>query len=116
MFYSHPLVCFLHDSFDLNSATNCVQEIRKVQNPDVGPGVSGPGGGGKIGHTNHTLLTQYLLEKGGMQKLEEQIDPREAFLRHKSAENDMKAWTKAYAKTQPQKQFADPDEENDGQM
>lgn len=87
--------------------------MRKAKNPDPGPTISGPGGGGKIGHTNNTLLTQYLLEKGGMQKLEEQIDPREAFLRHKDADKDLAAWTKAYEKTQPKKQFAAPEDEAD---
>lgn len=71
--------------------------------------MAGAGGGGKIGASNSTLLTQYLLEKGGMKKLEEQIDPREAILRHKDADKEFAAWTKAYAKTQPKKQFAEPD-------
>lgn len=73
--------------------------------------MTGPGGGGKIGSTNKTLLTQYLLEKGGMKKLEDQMDPREAILRHKTANEDFAEWTKAYAKTQPTKQFAEPEEE-----
>jgi WD repeat-containing protein 70 len=91
-----------------------LQESRKVKLPDSGPTTSGPGGGGKIGHTNNTLLTQYLLEKGGMKRLEDQMDPREAFLRHKTAEADLAAWTKAYAKTQPTKQFATEEDEQQG--
>lgn len=88
-----------------------MQDVGKVKHPDPGPTVTGPGGGGKIGHTNNTLLTQYLLERGGMKRLEEQMDPREAFLRHTTADKDLAEWTKAYAKTQPNKQFAAPDEE-----
>ena len=90
-----------------------MQDVRKAKFPDAGPTMSGPGGGGKIGHTNSTLLTQYLLEQGGMKRLEDQMDPREAFLRHKDAA-DLKRWTAAYDETQPDKQFAAPDEEEEG--
>ena len=91
-----------------------MQAARKTQIPDPGPIVAGAGGGGKIGASSNTLLTQYLLEKGGMKKLDEQIDPREAILRHKDADKEFAAWTKAYAKTQPTKQFAEPDAEEEG--
>lgn len=92
-----------------------VQEARKAQVPDPGPTVTGRGGGGKIGATSNQLLTQYLLEKGGMQKLEQQIDPREAFLRHKDADAQESLYTSAYRKTQPTKQFAEEEEEEGGQ-
>jgi hypothetical protein len=90
------------------------QDMRKAKIADPGPTISGPGGGGKIGHTGHTLLTRHLLERGGMQRLEDQVDPREAFLRHAgTAEKDLAAWTKAYEKTQPTRQFAEPDEDEE---
>ena len=90
-----------------------MQDVRKVKHPDPGPNVSGPGGGGKIGSTNNTLLTQYLLEKTGMKRLDDQMDPREAILRHKTAEQDFSEWTKAYAKTQPKKQFSEVDQDGE---
>lgn len=85
--------------------------MKRTQIPDPGPNVAGAGGGGKIGATSNTLLTQYLLEKGGMKKLDAQMDPREAILRHKDADKDMATYTKAYSKTQPEKKFADPEED-----
>jgi hypothetical protein len=93
--------------------SRCAQAEPRAKIPDPGPTVSGAGGGGKIGASNNTLLTQYLLEKGGMKKLEEQIDPREAFLRHKDAA-ELAPWTKAYAKTQPKKLFSEPEEGEEG--
>lgn len=90
-----------------------LQALRKAQVPDPGPMVAGAGGGGKIGATSNTLLTQYLLEKGGMKRLDDQIDAREAILRHKDADKEFAAWTKAYAKTQPTKQFAEPEQQEE---
>ena len=87
-----------------------MQAVKRTQIPDPGPSVAGAGGGGKIGATSNTLLTQYLLEKGGMKKLESQMDPREAILRHKDAEKDLAVYTKAYKETQPEKKFAEPEE------
>jgi hypothetical protein len=87
-----------------------LQALKRTQIPDPGPSVAGAGGGGKIGATSNTLLTQYLLEKGGMKRLDSQMDPREAILRHKDAEKEMAIYTKAYRETQPEKKFAEPEE------
>lgn len=88
-----------------------MQDPAKARHPDPGPTISGPGGGGKIGSTSKTLLTAHLMDKGGMKQLKDQMDPREAILRHKTAEGDMSEWMKAYSKTQPKRLFEDPQEE-----
>ncbi|XP_028755653.1 WD repeat-containing protein 70 [Neltuma alba] len=77
--------------------------------------ITGPGFGGRVGASQGSLLTQYLLKKGGMIKetwMEE--DPREAILKYAGvAANDPKFIAPAYAKTQPEPVFqtSDSDEE-----
>ncbi|KAF5187091.1 Wd repeat-containing protein, partial [Thalictrum thalictroides] len=77
--------------------------------------MTGPGFGGRVGSTNGSLLTQYLLKQGGMIKetwMEE--DPREAILKYAdAAAKDPKFIAPAYAETQPEPVFAksDSDEE-----
>ncbi|XP_059297895.1 uncharacterized protein LOC132050566 [Lycium ferocissimum] len=77
--------------------------------------ISGPGFGGKIGSTKGSLLTQYLLKQGGLIKetwMEE--DPREAILKHAdAAAKDPKFIAPAYADTQPETLFAEPDAEEE---
>ncbi|XP_054822424.1 uncharacterized protein LOC129320814 [Prosopis cineraria] len=77
--------------------------------------ITGPGFGGRVGVSQGSLLTQYLLKQGGMIKetwMEE--DPREAILKYAdAAANDPKFIAPAYAKTQPEPVFqtSDSDEE-----
>ena len=86
--------------------------LQTARAPDAGPNVtSGSGGGGRIGSTPKTLLTHYLMEKQGLKMLKDQMDPREAILRHKDAGKELAPWTAAYAKTQPERIFAEPEED-----
>uniref|UniRef100_A0A2P2QLC8 Uncharacterized protein n=1 Tax=Rhizophora mucronata TaxID=61149 RepID=A0A2P2QLC8_RHIMU len=77
--------------------------------------ITGPGHGGRLGTSNGSLLTQYLLKQGGMMKetwMEE--DPREAILKHAdAAAQDPKYIAPAYAQTQPAPVFARSDSENE---
>ncbi|KAL9239077.1 hypothetical protein vseg_013429 [Gypsophila vaccaria] len=77
--------------------------------------MTGPGCGGRTGTSSGSLLTQYLLKKGGMLKetwMDE--DPREAILKHaEAAEKDPKFIAPAYAATQPKTMFADSDSEDE---
>lgn len=92
------------------------QERSKALRPNPGP-VSGAGRQGRIGTTGGTLLTQHLLrQKGGLVGVEEEMDPREAILRHAGKEDEISRLTAAYQKTQPQPIFAEPsDEEEEGE-
>ncbi|KAM3376472.1 WD repeat-containing protein 70 [Capsicum galapagoense] len=77
--------------------------------------ITGPGFGGRVGSTKGSLLTQYLLKQGGLIKetwMEE--DPREAILKHAdAAAKDPKFIAPAYADTQPEPLFAEPDAEDE---
>ncbi|XP_055831250.1 uncharacterized protein LOC129900323 [Solanum dulcamara] len=77
--------------------------------------ITGPGFGGRVGSTKGSLLTQYLLKQGGLIKetwMEE--DPREAILKHAdAAAKDPKFIAPAYADTQPEPLFAEPDAEEE---
>ncbi|MCD9558535.1 hypothetical protein HAX54_015937 [Datura stramonium] len=77
--------------------------------------MTGPGFGGRVGSTKGSLLTQYLLKQGGLIKetwMEE--DPREAILKHAdAAAKDPKYIAPAYADTQPEPLFAEPDAEEE---
>lgn len=77
--------------------------------------MTGPGFGGRVGSTKGSLLTQYLLKQGGLIKetwTEE--DPREAILKHADAAvKDPKYIAPAYADTQPEPLFAEPDAEEE---
>ncbi|KAJ8747230.1 hypothetical protein K2173_017310 [Erythroxylum novogranatense] len=79
--------------------------------------ITGPGHGGRLGTSNGSLLTQYLLKQGGMIKetwMEE--DPREAILKYAdAAAKDPKFIAPAYAQTQPEPVFAKSDSENEDQ-
>ncbi|GBF89454.1 hypothetical protein Rsub_02026 [Raphidocelis subcapitata] len=91
-------------------------ERAKAMRPDPGP-ASGKGRQGRIGTTGGTLLTQHLLrQKGGLVGGEEEMDPREAILRHAGKEDEISMLTAAYAKTQPAPIYAEPsDDEEDGE-
>ncbi|KAG4916226.1 hypothetical protein JHK87_053783 [Glycine soja] len=77
--------------------------------------MTGPGFGGRVGTSQGSLLTQYLLKKGGMIKetwMEE--DPREAILKYAdAAAKDPKFIAPAYAETQPEPVFAKSDSEDE---
>ncbi|KAF5738996.1 WD repeat-containing protein 70 [Tripterygium wilfordii] len=77
--------------------------------------MTGPGHGGRVGTTQGSLLTQYLLKQGGMIKetwMEE--DPREAILKYADvAAKDPKFIAPAYAQTQPEPVFAKSDSEDE---
>ncbi|RDY03842.1 WD repeat-containing protein 70, partial [Mucuna pruriens] len=77
--------------------------------------ITGPGFGGRVGTSQGSLLTQYLLKKGGMIKetwMEE--DPREAILKYAdAAAKDPKFIAPAYAETQPEPVFAKSDSEDE---
>ncbi|KAK7378529.1 hypothetical protein VNO80_03972 [Phaseolus coccineus] len=77
--------------------------------------ITGPGFGGRVGTSQGSLLTQYLLKKGGMIKetwMEE--DPREAILKYADvAAKEPKFIAPAYAETQPEPVFAKSDSEDE---
>ncbi|XP_027350623.1 WD repeat-containing protein 70 isoform X2 [Abrus precatorius] len=77
--------------------------------------ITGPGFGGRVGASQGSLLTQYLLKQGGMIKetwMEE--DPREAILKYAdAAAKDPKFIAPAYAETQPEPVFAKSDSEDE---
>eukprot|EP00271_Cylindrocystis_brebissonii_P004926 TRINITY_DN16869_c0_g1_i2.p1 TRINITY_DN16869_c0_g1~~TRINITY_DN16869_c0_g1_i2.p1 ORF type:complete len:815 (-),score=192.18 TRINITY_DN16869_c0_g1_i2:440-2884(-) len=76
--------------------------------------VEGPGFGGRVGKAKNSLLTQYLLREGGLQKeiwMDE--DPRAAILRYaEESERDPQIIAPAYAKTQPKPVFEEEEEED----
>jgi hypothetical protein len=91
------------------------QERAKALRPDLGP-VGGAGRQGRIGTTGGTLLTQHLMrQRGGLVGVEEEMDPREAILRHAGKEDDISRLTAAYAKTQPKPIYAEPSDDEDGE-
>ncbi|XP_022995759.1 WD repeat-containing protein 70 [Cucurbita maxima] len=77
--------------------------------------ITGPGFGGRVGVTQGSLLTQYLMKQGGMIKetwMEE--DPREAILKYADvAAKDPKFIAPAYSHTQPEPVFAKSDSEEE---
>ncbi|CAL1357106.1 unnamed protein product [Linum trigynum] len=85
----------------------------KSHKPDLP--MTGPGHGGRIGSSKGSMLTQYLMKKGGMLKetwMEE--DPREAILKYADvAAKDPKYIAPAYADTQPEPVFAESDSEDE---
>jgi hypothetical protein len=89
------------------------QDPKKTMRPDPGA-AAGIGRQGRIGATGGTLLTQHLLkQRGKLVGTEEELDPREAILRHAGKEDEISQLTAAYRKTQPKPIFADPDPEED---
>ncbi|CAL5193895.1 unnamed protein product [Lathyrus oleraceus] len=77
--------------------------------------MTGPGFGGRVGTSQGSLLTQYLLKKGGLIKetwMDE--DPREAILKYADvAAKEPKFIAPAYAETQPEPLFAKSDSEDE---
>lgn len=77
--------------------------------------MTGPGFGGRVGVSQGSLLTQYLMKQGGMIKetwMEE--DPREAILKFADvAAKEPKYIAPAYSHTQPEPVFAKSDSEEE---
>ncbi|XP_038888479.1 WD repeat-containing protein 70 [Benincasa hispida] len=77
--------------------------------------INGPGFGGRVGTSQGSLLTQYLMKQGGLIKetwMEE--DPREAILKYADvAAKDPKYIAPAYSHTQPEPVFAKSDSEEE---
>jgi WD repeat-containing protein 70 len=92
------------------------QERATALRPDPGP-AAGAGRQGRIGTSQKTILTQHLLkQKGGLGAVADEIDPREAILRHGGKDDDFSLLTAAYRKTQPKPVFAEPsDDDEDGE-
>jgi len=87
------------------------QERAKALRPDMGP-AGGAGRQGRIGTTGGTLLTQHLMRtRGGLVGVDEEMDPREAILRHGNKDDQICQLTAAYHKTQPVPIFAEESEE-----
>eukprot|EP00898_Chlorokybus_atmophyticus_P000228 jgi/Chlat1/1205/Chrsp115S00742 len=84
----------------------------KSHKPDMP--ISGPGFGGRLGNSQKSVLTQYLMKEAGMKmKSFHDEDPRAAMLKHadEAAKNPM--YTAAYKETQPKPVFDEESEEED---
>ncbi|GFR46159.1 hypothetical protein Agub_g7687 [Astrephomene gubernaculifera] len=92
------------------------REAAKQRRPDLGM-VAGRGKQGRLGATGGTLLTQHLLkQRGGLMAPEQEMDPREAILRHADkAKDEFAAWTAAYRATQPKPVYAQEEQEEEGE-
>ncbi|KAL6505292.1 hypothetical protein OROGR_025109 [Orobanche gracilis] len=110
----HALPMFRDQPSRKRQREKILKDPLKSHKPEVP--INGPGHGGRVGSTQGSLLTQYLLKQGGMIKetwMEE--DPREAILKYADvAAKDPKYIAPAYAQTQPEPVFAksDSDEED----
>eukprot|EP01024_Parvocaulis_polyphysoides_P002925 TRINITY_DN108374_c0_g1_i1.p1 TRINITY_DN108374_c0_g1~~TRINITY_DN108374_c0_g1_i1.p1 ORF type:complete len:108 (+),score=23.11 TRINITY_DN108374_c0_g1_i1:39-326(+) len=83
----------------------------KTKKPDLGLQVLGRNS--KKGTTGGDLLTQHLLKKRGeFVAVREQMDPREALLRHEEKNPSLDAYTSAYKETQPEI-ILQPEEEDE---
>ncbi|GAA0144889.1 hypothetical protein LIER_05213 [Lithospermum erythrorhizon] len=109
----HALPLFRDQPSRKRQREKILKDPLKSHKPEVP--VNGPGFGGRVGTTKGSMLTQYLLRKGGLIKetwMEE--DPREAILKYADmAAKEPKFIAPAYADTQPETLFAksDSDEE-----
>lgn len=53
-------------------------------------------------------------QKGGLVGVDEEMDPREAILRHAGKEDEISRLTAAYAQTQPKPIYAEASDDDDG--
>ncbi|PNW83794.1 hypothetical protein CHLRE_04g217750v5 [Chlamydomonas reinhardtii] len=106
----HALPMYREDPIKKRKAE---KEAQRARRPDLGMIATGRGKGGKLGSTGGTLLTQHLLkQRGGLMAPEQEMDPREAMLRHADkAKDEFSAWTAAYRSTQPQPMYAQEEPE-----
>lgn len=109
----HALPMFREDAGRKRGREKARHDALKSRKPDPGA-TAGMGRAGRIGSTGGTLLTQHLLKtRGKLVSTDAELDPREAILRHADKEDDISMLTAAYAKTQPQPIFAEPEPEED---
>ncbi|XP_047315878.1 WD repeat-containing protein 70-like [Impatiens glandulifera] len=109
----HALPLFRDEPSRKRQREKMLKDPLKSHKPELP--MTGPGHGGRVGTTQGSLLTQYLLKQGGLIKetwMDE--DPREAILKFAEvAEKDPKFIAPAYASTQPKTMFAESDSEED---
>lgn len=109
----HALPLFRDEPSRKRQREKILKDPLKSHKPELP--MTGPGHGGRVGSTKGSLLTQYLLKKGGMIKetwMDE--DPREAILKYADvAAKDPKYIAPAYAQTQPETFFAKSDSEDE---
>ncbi|KAK4281344.1 hypothetical protein QN277_012852 [Acacia crassicarpa] len=109
----HALPLFRDQPSRKRQREKILKDPMKSHKPELP--ITGPGFGGRVGVSQGSLLTQYLMKQGGMIKetwMEE--DPREAILKFADvAAKDPKFIAPAYAQTQPEPVFqtSDSDEE-----
>ncbi|KAM6565022.1 hypothetical protein CsatB_025020 [Cannabis sativa] len=109
----HALPLFRDQPSRKRQREKTLKDPMKSHKPDLP--MTGPGFGGRIGTSQGSLLTQYLLKQGGMIKetwMDE--DPREAILKFADvAAKEPKFIAPAYADTQPEPVFAKSDSEDE---
>ncbi|XP_062079552.1 uncharacterized protein LOC133784020 [Humulus lupulus] len=109
----HALPLFRDQPSRKRQREKTLKDPMKSHKPDLP--MTGPGFGGRIGTSQGSLLTQYLLKQGGMIKetwMDE--DPREAILKFADvAAKEPKFIAPAYADTQPEPLFAKSDSEDE---
>ncbi|PON54585.1 Guanine nucleotide-binding protein, beta subunit [Trema orientale] len=109
----HALPLFRDQPSRKRQREKILKDPMKSHKPELP--MTGPGFGGRIGTSQGSLLTQYLLKQGGMIKetwMDE--DPREAILKYADvAAKDPKFIAPAYASTQPEPVFAKSDSEDE---
>ncbi|KAJ7972575.1 Transducin/WD40 repeat-like superfamily protein [Quillaja saponaria] len=109
----HSLPLFRDQPSRKRQREKILKDPLKSHKPEIP--MTGPGFGGRVGTTQGSLLTQYLLKQGGMIKetwMEE--DPREAILKYADvAAKDPKFIAPAYAETQPEPVFTKSDSEDE---
>lgn len=109
----HALPLFRDQPSRKRQREKILKDPMKSHKPELP--MTGPGHGGRTGTSSGSLLTQYLLKKGGMLKetwMDE--DPREAILKYAEvAEKEPKYIAPAYAETQPKPVFQESDSEDE---
>ncbi|OIV92098.1 hypothetical protein TanjilG_27253 [Lupinus angustifolius] len=109
----HSLPLFRDQPSRKRQREKILKDPMKSHKPELP--MTGPGFGGRVGTTQGSLLTQYLMKQGGMIKetwMEE--DPREAILKYADvAAKEPKFIAPAYAETQPEPVFAKSDSEDE---
>eukprot|EP00877_Chromochloris_zofingiensis_P012178 jgi/Chrzof1/7213/Cz02g14300.t1 len=111
----HSLPMFREEPTRKRQRDKDSKDPSKARRPNPGM-AAGIGRAGRLGTTGGTLLTQHLLKKHGqLVSTDQEMDPREAILRHAEKEDEISRLTAAYAKTQPKPIFAEPevDEEDE---
>ncbi|KAL8143010.1 hypothetical protein V2J09_016042 [Rumex salicifolius] len=109
----HALPMFRDQPTRKRQREKILRDPLKAHKPELP--MNGPGHGGRTGTTKGSLLTQYLLKKGGMIKetwMDE--DPREAILKYAdAAAKEPRFIAPAYVESQPKTLFAESDSEEE---